>query len=82
MHRSASATNTDAELSITLRMSVIVSVMLGDVLAACHNARSASASSGRHSRMKKVSILSEDFLFVKPTHHTAQVFADLFDLQF
>ena len=57
MRRSASATSTDAWLSIVRWMSVTVSVTLGDVPAACHNARSASASSGRHSRMKKVSVL-------------------------
>ena len=53
MRWSTSATSTDAELSIARRMSVMVSVTLGDVPAACHNARSASASSGRHSRIKK-----------------------------
>ncbi len=53
MRWSPSATSTDAELSIARRMSVMVSVTLGDVPAACHNARSASASSGRHSRIKK-----------------------------
>ena len=53
MRWSTSATSTDAELSIARRMSVMVSVTLGDVPAACHNARSASASSGWHSRIKK-----------------------------
>ena len=52
---STSATSTDAEFSIKHRMSVMVSVMLGDVPAACHNARSTSASSDRHSRIKKES---------------------------
>ena len=62
MHRSASATSTNAVLSMARRTSASVSVMLGDVPAARHNARSASASSERHSRMKKLSVLSDGFI--------------------
>ena len=105
MRRSASAISTNAGLSIVFRMSVIVSVTLGEVPATCHNPRSASASSGRHSRMKNgsgwVFVLSDtsivvidaignrtyqglgkDSLLVKPTHHAAQVLADLFYFEF
>ena len=62
MRLSASAISTDAGLSIVFRMSVIVSVTLGDVPATCHNAKSDFASSGRHSRIKKVSVLSDKFI--------------------
>lgn len=65
IRRSDSATRTVAMLSIAPRMSAIVSVMLGDVPAARHNVRSASASSNRHSRIKKVSILSDEFIYLK-----------------
>ncbi len=68
MRLSASAISTNAGLSIVFRMSVIVSVTLGEVPATCHNARSASASSGRHSRMKNgtgsVFVLSDKSIFV------------------
>jgi len=49
---SASAISTNAVLSIAPRMSSRVSVTLGDIPVARHNGRSASAFSGRHSRMK------------------------------
>lgn len=65
MRLSISAISTDAGLYIVFRVSVIVSVMLGDVPAVCHNARSASASVGRHSRIKKVSVLSDKFIFLE-----------------
>ena len=64
MRWSISATNTDAELSMVPWMSAIVSVTLGDVPATCHNARSASASSGRHSRIKKRFALSDKSIYM------------------
>ena len=64
MRWSTSATNTDAELSIAPRMSVMVSVTLGDVPAACHNARNVSASSGWHSRIKKEFAMSDKSIYV------------------
>ena len=77
MYRSASATKTDAELAIAPWISTIVSVTLGNVPAARHNLRSASASSGRHSRMKngsvRVFVLSDTSTFVSGAVATAPI---------